>query len=172
MSCSIIEGYFLSCRDNVGGIKTIWITEFQNVSSYTESSGTISAITQAASTKFWKYDLEKENGALEEEDIPSVENGTRFWQPTLTFTMKKLSAKNRNNIKLVGQNRIAAIVLLNSGEYKAIGFVNGLDMTSAKGTSGKAFGDLAGYAVTFTGKETVPIMDVNSSVITSMTQGQ
>lgn len=172
MACTIIEGHFLLCRDAVSGIKNIWITEFSNISSYTETSGTITAMSQAASTKFWKYDLEKENAILDEEDINSVENGTRFWQPTLSFSMRKLSAKNRNNIKLVGQNRIAAIVLTNNGDYKAVGFTNGLDLTTAKGSSGKAFGDMNGYSVTFTGKETAPIFDVSSSVISSMTQGQ
>lgn len=167
-----MEGHFLPCRDAISGIKTLWITEFANVTAYTDTSGTITAMTQAASTRFWKYDLEKENAMIDEDDVNSVENGTRFWQQVLSFTMRKLSAKNRNNIKLVGQNRLIAIVLTNNGDYKILGLTNGLDLTTGKGTSGKAFGDLNGYSLTFTGKETAPMFDVSSSVITGMTVGQ
>lgn len=172
MPCQIIEGFSLPCRDAVSGIKTLWITEFANVTAYTDTSGTITALTQAASTKFWKYDLEKENAMLDEDDVNSVENGTRFWTQTLSFTMRKLTAKNRNNIKLVGQNRIIAIVLTNNGDYKIAGIGNGMDLTTGKGSTGKAFGDLNGYSLSFVAKETAPIYDVNSSVISSMTQGQ
>ena len=59
MACAIVSGYALDCKDTVGGIKTVYITELANVSSVTENaSGYVTAITMSGSKKFFTYALE------------------------------------------------------------------------------------------------------------------
>ena len=46
MSCNLTSGIALGCRDNVGGLLTMWITDFTNIDSLTSKSGdTITAIS-------------------------------------------------------------------------------------------------------------------------------
>ena len=47
MSCAIVTGYTLDCKDAVAGIKNLYITEHANVTAVTENaSGFVTAITK------------------------------------------------------------------------------------------------------------------------------
>lgn len=165
MACNIVEGYAIACRDSIGGIKTVFATEFENVQSFTESSGVATAVTVISGTKFWSYNLEKENAEMTENETGSVENGTLFWEQTLTFTLKKLTAAQRNNMKILAQNRLVIIVLDNNGLYWVLGRHNGMDKVGTNDAkSGKALGDMSGYTLSFTGKETNPMYSFTGTV--------
>jgi hypothetical protein len=172
MACQIIEGSTIPCRDRVGGISELYLTEFANVTSTTNTSGTITAMTQAASTKFWKYSLEKENAAFTDNYQTSVENGTSWSEPELVFTLKGFTAKNKNNIRLVSQNAVVIIIKDNNGTYKMLGITNGMDLVTAPGVTGKMVNDFNGLTLTFKGKEPNYAPEVSSSVISSMNIGQ
>lgn len=165
MACNIVEGYAIACRDSIGGIKTVFATEFENVQSFTESSGVATAVTVIGGAKFWSYNLEKENAEMTENETGSVENGTLFWEQTLTFTLKKLTAAQRNNMKILAQNRLVIIVLDNNGLYWVLGRHNGMDKVGTNDAkSGKALGDMSGYTLSFTGKETNPMYSFTGTV--------
>ncbi len=47
MACAIVAGYSLDCKDTVGGIKSLFITEQANITAVTENaSGYVTAITK------------------------------------------------------------------------------------------------------------------------------
>lgn len=167
--CNLITGEVIDCRNSVGGIATIYITELQNKLSITSSSGTITAFTLSSGKKFWTYEMEKENAEMTSNATISVENGTVFYESTVSFTLKKMSAQKRNNIEKLAQNRVMIIVKDNNGLYQLIGETNGADLTTAEGKTGKAFGDLNGYTLTFTAKEPNPNNIVTSSLLTTLT---
>jgi len=101
MPCTIIEGITLDCRQGAGGIKKLYLTEFANVSSITQSSGAVTAITMASGKKFWTVEVELEDAQLNEDATVSIENGTTFYAQTLTFSVYKMTAKNRNIVRLL-----------------------------------------------------------------------
>ena len=153
MSCNLIQGNEINCRDSVGGVEAIYIANFSNVQSYTASSGVVSAITMVPGTRFYTFQLEKENATYENKMNGSLENGTTFFDSTLTFTMKKLSASMKNSIKTLGQSRLVVIVKDNNGVYFVMGLTKGADCLESTMTSGKAYGDMNGATMTITGKE-------------------
>jgi exosome complex RNA-binding protein Rrp4 len=165
MPCSTINGYEIDCRDSVAGIKEIYLAEYNNIASYTESSGVCTAISMVGATKFFTYQMEKENAEFMDNGTGSVENGTLFYAQELKFTMKKLSAAKRNTVKLLAQNRLVAIVLDQNGLYWILGRHNGLDLLTYSAKSGKAMGDLNGYELTLTGKETNPVYSFTGSLV-------
>jgi len=57
MPCALSQGYNLDCRFNFGGVREIYVIEFENVTAITESAGVISAITKASTKTFKKYNL-------------------------------------------------------------------------------------------------------------------
>jgi len=153
MACEIVEGNTINCRDSVGGVKEIYIANFSNVNSTTTTSGVCTDISMAASDKFYTFQVAKENATYTNNPITSVENGSLFWESTLTFTMKKMSASQKNSVKVLAQSRLMIIVLDNNGVYWLMGETRGVDLTEGSIASGQAFGDLSGSTITFTGKE-------------------
>lgn len=167
-NCVIIEGISLDCKGVAGGIDTIYLAEFENVSSITASSGIVSGITMVAGKKFFEYKVRPENATFTQEQTFSKENQSYFSAQTLTFDIFKMSAKNRNIIKLLVQNRILAIVKSTEGTYWLLGETRGMDVTTVSESTGKAMGDKNGYSLTLTGKEPLPANKVNSGVISGI----
>lgn len=170
MACNIVQGNEVLCRDAVGGVQEVYITEFSNVpqANITATSGVITAMTCSSGKKFFTFQLEKENATYNNDFVTSVENGSLFYQSTLTFTMKKMSASMKNSLKVLAQNRLMIIVKDNNGVYWVMGRERGVDATDIKLTSGKAFGDMSGSTITFTGKEPDFDNQLTSNLITAL----
>jgi len=170
MACDIVQGYEILCRDSVGGIKEVYITEFENVpqANITAASGVISAISCNSGTKFYTYQLERENAQYDNNQVGSLENGTNFWESTLTFTMKKMSASMKNSLRVLSENRLMVIVKDANDVYWLMGQTRGVDLLSSTMTSGRAMGDLNGATLTFTGKEPAFDNQVTSSLISAL----
>ena len=168
MACLITEGVSLDCRQGSGGIDKIYLTEWANVASITSSSGTITAISMNSGKKFWEVQVEMEDAAFTEDATISIENGTTFYAQALTFSVYKMTAKNRNIVRLLTQNRLAVIVKDMDGVYRLAGETRAMHLTAAAGATGKASGDKNGYNITLTGKEPLPSNKVNSGVISGI----
>lgn len=171
MACIIIEGREIDCRDSVGGVAEIYVTEFANVpqANITASSGSISAMTCSTGKKFWTFQMEKGNAQFDQKVTSSLENGTLYYEQTLTFNFKKMSASKRNDIHTLAQNRLIFIVKDNNGLFQVLGQTGGMDIGDSTGTTGKAFGDLNGYTLTFTGMEANPASFVSQAIVSVLT---
>ena len=170
MSCALTQGYTLGCRDSVGGIKEVRFIEFANVTGVAVTSGNVvSGISTSGSTKFWKYDLTKQTSQFTETVNPSMENGTIFYQQDLQIILNKMTAALRNELRLLGQNRLMAIVTTRNDQYWLLGSRNGLELSAGTGQSGTAFGDRNGYDLTFTAMEEIPMLNVQSGIIAALT---
>jgi len=168
MACNLTQGSVIACRDSIGGISEVLVTGLDNKQSITASSGIITAFTLNTGKQFWRYSLEKENGSFEEKPTVSQENGTLFYEQTVTFNLKKLGVSYRDELHILAQQRLMIIVKDNNGVYWLIGEANGADMTDGTGTSGKAFGDMSGYTLSFLGKEAARAQSVTASLLTAL----
>lgn len=169
MPCALTQGYSLGCRDSAGGIKSVYFIEFENVSGITESAGTVSAIAKANGGRFYKYNLQRATGSWEEAYNDSAENGTVFHTQTLTVILNKMQASTSQEIKLLSQNRLLAVVEDRNGKYWLLGDENGLQRNGGSATSGTAMGDRNGYTLTFTTENVDPAPEVNSGIISGLT---
>ena len=168
MACALTQNYTLGCRDTAGGIKTLYLIEFDNVSGITESAGTASAISKANNGRFWRYDLTLNTGEWNEEYNDSRENGTSFHKQNLDFVLNKMQASWSQEIKLLAQNRIIAVVADFGSKYWLLGQENGLMREGGKGGSGKAKGDRNGYELKFTSEQVNPALEVTSGIIAGL----
>ena len=170
MSCALTQGYTLGCRDSVGGIKEVRFIEFANVTGVAVTSGNVvSGITTTGSSKFWKYDLTKQTSQFTETINADQPNGTIHYQQDLQIVLNKMTAALRNELRLLGQNRLMAIVLDRNGVYWLLGSLNGLELSAGTAQTGTAFGDRNGYDITFTAMEEQPMREVQSSIIAALT---
>ena len=171
MACAIINGIQHDCLDALGGVSEIYITEWANVpqANITSASGAISAMTCSTGKKFWIFSLEKEESDFKQNAVKSVENNSIYFEQTLTFPMKKMSAANRNALHLLLKNRLMVIVKDSNGSYQLMGEVNAAHVTAAEGGTGKMLGDKNGYAITIVGKEPNPANFVASNLLATLT---
>ncbi len=169
MACALTTGYTLSCRDSAGGIKSVYFIEFDNVSGITESAGTATAISKANNGRFYKYNLQRGTSNFEEAYNDSAENGTSFHVQTLNIVLNKMQAATSQEIKLLAQNRLIAVVEDRNGKYWLLGQENGLERSGGSAASGTAMGDRNGYTLAFTSDNKNPALEVSSGIISVLT---
>jgi hypothetical protein len=168
MSCSLTTGYALGCRDSVGGIKTIYVQGWNATGTVnTNGSGTVTGFT-GFSSGFYEYDLTKATSSMTETLNASIENGSIFYTPEVTFTINKLQVAVRNELRLLARNRLLVIVQDNNNRYWVLGAANGLEATAGTAGSGTAFGDRSGYEMTLTGMEPDPMLLIVSTTFTPL----
>lgn len=170
MACTIINGREIDCRDSLGGVAEIYITEWANVpqANITASSGVITAMSCSSGKKFFTFQLEKENGMFTDKPVVSVENGTLYYEQSVTFSVKKRSSAFNNALNILAKNRLMVIVKDSNGLISLIGQVNGADLTESDSTTGKAFGDMNGYNLTITAKEPAPANSLNQTILNTL----
>lgn len=169
MSCNIANGRLEACKDSVSGLDAIYIINYGTYNPDDNSLGgdvTYNATDTdmidliANVPTVYKYEL-KGGNAFEEAIQSSRENGTTFFEQTLTIQLKHKDAATHKTIKLLAYGRPNIIVRTRSNQFFIAGLQRGMDVTAGKVSSGTALGDFNGYELTFTGQENVPANFLN-----------
>ena len=167
-TCDLTAGYSKPCRDNTGGIKYIQVVELTNVSTYTEASGEISAITLANGTRMWKWDLEPDLSNAQAVLTASRENGTIYSAQTVNITLNDNRKETRNQIMLLAKNDLFVIVAHVNGDFEAFGVDNGMTLATSTQDSGTAKADRNGNVIALTGMEKEQPYKVASGIIAGL----
>lgn len=167
MACDITSGFSLACRDNVGGIKNVYILS-GSVSTITASSGAISDLN--GSGVFYKFELTRNTGDFTETPTISLENGTVFYSQVVNIALHKLQASIRNQVKVLAQNPDLKLVIEtnngsddNVGQFFYVGRYRGATMTGGTGQTGTALSDANQYSMTFEAQEPYPAEEITTS---------
>lgn len=170
MACAIVSGYALDCKDTVGGIKKIYITELANITNVAETaSGLVSAITRSGSSKYFTYALEARGGNDFAQNIQAdAAAGTVAYEQTITANFVKLQWETQIKLELLIKNRLSVIVETKDGSYFLFGKVDGMEVTGGSANSGKAMNEFQGYALTFSGQEKALANEVDSTIIAAL----
>ena len=167
MACIIADGYALGCRDNIGGIQSVFIGNFDTTQNYTfDVDNQIDSVLLAAvpgSLTYYTFEQENETGEFKETAAISNENGTVFYEQTVSLTLHKATAAVKNKLKLLAQGNLSLIVLDQSGVYHLVGMQNGVRVSAIDGGVGKAYGDMNGYTVSFMAKEPQPAVIIDQA---------
>jgi len=180
MSCDILSGFTLGCRDNTGGIKALYILGPKAATptvaptfavTSTDADGVIDGITGDGT--FYQFQLFRQTSNYAEEITATPENGTVFYNQTCQAVFFKMKQAVRNQINTLAQNPNLVIVVETNngatddavagrgvGRFFLMGQNNGSQLLTGTGQSGTAFGDLNGYNLTFTGQEPFPASEL------------
>lgn len=166
MACDLSLGRKEPCKDNVGGITALYFINFiEGLDTSTKTTFDSDEIITGFSSAItlYKYEVKGANG-LEEANENSRENGTAFWTQTITAGLKKLSATDRKELKLMAWGRPQIIVEDYNGNFLLCGIQNGCEVSVSPQT-GAAMGDMSGYAISAVGTEKEPAFFVSASII-------
>lgn len=164
MSCAITAGYSIACRDGVGGIDAVYITEFANVT-FTEAAGAVTAIAKGTGKRYWKFEIPTKSSATAHSNpVGSVENGSFFYEQGVDFPINKRDATTRNIVATLGKSKCSIITKGKDGVYTLYGKAYGLYLGSSTGMVGAAAGDANGYVLKFEGVELDDIQIVDPAI--------
>lgn len=169
MPCSLTQGYNLDCRFNFGGIKEIYVIEFENVSAITEVAGVITVITKVATKTFKKYNLIAHTAEADEAYAGNREMGTLANKQTIKFPINKMTTSVRNELMLLAQNRLIFVYVDENGTGWMYGREYGLMMDSFSAKTGKLLADRNGYELSFSGDEKNMAYEVNATALGTLT---
>ena len=167
MACVLTKGRNVPCKSGVGGLKSVYFTDFGDLGAITIAGFEITAI--AGSPTLYQFDL-KGNSTFETTVTSSRENGTTFYESTLTLNFTFQDRDTQEEIRLLSIARphiwVEAYSGLAGSSYYLMGKVNGCELTTGTFSNGAAMGDLNGYSLTFTAQEmAAPDFTVEAVVI-------
>lgn len=167
-NCALTQDYNFGCAVGTGGTKEIWLMELGNVASFTESSGTLTAITKTTGSIFRKYQLVQETANFQEDIVGNRQNGTIYYDQKGTIVLNKQSVAVRNEILLLAMNLLVIVMHDNNDTYRLLGRQFGLRLDTGSAATGTAWGDRNGYTLNFDGKEPQLAPFVDPAVIATL----
>lgn len=168
MSCSITKGRTEPCKNTLGGLKAVYLANFDEADgAFTVTDSQVTAI-DAGLTTVYKFDLSAEANTFDQAIVGSRENGTRVNTQTLTVALKKQDVLTHAEINKLIAGRPVAIVRDNNDNYHVVGITEGMETTGSTIGTGGAKGDFNGYNLTLSAQENeiAPLLD--SATITAL----
>lgn len=170
MACSLtLNGRGVGCKDALGGIKRIFVAEF-NPDEYvfdaiadgsgSTTAGEVPGVTLAASVtgpiSFKTYDMTRASGSLNQTITSDLTAGTVFFDQVCSVTFNKQAPSDIAEISNLVKGRMAVIVQDNNDNYFIMGLRNGVEVTGGTAQTGTAAGDQNGFTIEFSAQEVGP----------------
>ena len=166
MACDIIDtGRTEACKDGVGGIRNLYVANFDSTiydTATIDVDGVITALASAVDV--YKFEVRGDSNTFDESNENSRDAGTSFWTQSGTFALKKQDAPSQQMLKLLSYGRPHIIIEDYNGNFRIAGYQNGCEV-SVGTTTGGAMGDMNGYNLTFEGKEKSPALFIDSAIM-------
>lgn len=156
MACDLSLGRLEPCKDSVGGLKAIYFVNFGDIASWTPdlvNTDVIDAVTGSPSA--YKYEIKGASSFTQNIQSDRL-TGTTAFEQVLEVTLKKLTAADHKELKLLSYGRPHVIVEDYNGNFFLAGLEHGMEVTGGTIVTGAAMNELSGYTLTLTGMERVP----------------
>ena len=150
-NCELSIGFDLDCKDGVGGVKRIVLTEwYSDFPQEITLDGTEVITALPANTDLYTYELPTQTASFEETINFNRDAGTIFYTQTVNVMLQKLSSAKRLELQSVATTRVVVFIQDANDNWWAVGVENGADLSTATGATGTVFGDAHGYTLAFT----------------------
>ena len=163
MACDLTRGRLIDCKDQVGGLKDIYICKGYNNNieqvaaisntEMTDAGFDVWSGQVAAKTIVFKYDLVQNLSSLTVNVNSDNANGTTFFEQTLAVTLQKIDHDMTNELRLMAYTRSQIFVQDSMDNVYLLGLVNGCHVTGGTVVTGTAKGDLTGYTISWAAQE-------------------
>lgn len=152
-----------TCTNGKGGIKSVLFFPVENYSGATVVANEITAITVSGET--FHYKLKSNLSSFTAPIQRSEENGTLWYEQSLSVVLNSDNKELRSALHLLAQNELCAMVEKADGVYVMLGYEEGLKVADANEyTSGVAKSDRNGHLIVLNGQENNEVRDVDATV--------
>lgn len=140
-----LTGIEVGCKDNMGGIKAVWISPFDGTITIDTTSDKVSDITGG---DFKKYTFRKQTGGMNSTLTVDDTVGTQYWTTELTLQFSKMETSKAVEINALTWTDTIVIVKDSNNKYWLLGYDNPVSTTASTAQTGTNYGDLNGYTLT------------------------
>jgi hypothetical protein len=169
MACvNFSGGIAKDCANNIGGLTKVYLTDFDNITSFTQSGGTVSSIIMASASFFYEFEFNRNSATFTEDLVKSVEAGSALFEQTLTLTIPRRDVSKRNTLGLLTQRDLAVIIKDSNGLFWYPGEIEGMYLSESTSTSGTAKADGSNYVLTLKGFEQDRCSGVTAGIVAAL----
>ena len=171
MSCSqVLNGIAADCQTNVGGIREIYIANYDDVSAVTldETSNMIKTITMVDTAKFKKYAFKKNTSSMTSTLNVDPANGINFVQTDLALVFAKQETVKRMEIAKLSLGELRVIVKDANGKYWFLGQEEFVSATAGTAETGTNRTDGNKYSITLTDYSASYPYEVDPTIIADL----
>jgi len=168
MACNMTSGYNdRTCTNGKGGIKSVLLFPVGNYSGATLTANEITALTVSGET--FHYKLKSNLSSYTAPIKRNEENGTLWYDHSLTMVLNSDNKELRSAIHLLAQNELCAMVEKADGTYVMLGFEEGLKVAdSNEYGSGVTKSDRNGHTIVLVGQENEEVPDVDATIASTL----
>ena len=179
MACELTRGRLVDCKDQIGGLKTIFFCAgySSNIRQHYTPNGTDPLQIDTAGFTGWsaygsptastmtlfKYDLRPNLSSMTINTNSDPATGTTFFEQTLSLSLQKLTVAETNELKLICYNRVQIFVQDMNDNVFLLGFDNGVDVSGGTIVTGAAKGDMSGYTIELRAEEKDPMFFIKKN---------
>lgn len=173
MACTqLLNGIAASCETNVGGIREVFIANYDDVTAVEvdSTSNMISTITMDTGKKFKQYFFKKNTSSLTSTLNVDPANGVNFVQSDLVLQFAKQETAKRMEIAKLSLGELRVIVKDANGKYWFLGQEEFVSATAGTAETGVNRTDGNRYNITLTDYSSSYPYEVDSSVIAGIVE--
>ena len=158
---AISSQYLQPCEQNTGGLSKIFISDVDNVSTFTLVGDEYTSVSMTDSNVFFKHEFEQDTATMREN--ASRESRSAVITHEVEFYLTKLSTVQRNAIQSIIDSSTCGVIVIAqdaNGQKWVIGYSESqlldrpLRMTSVEGTTSPAFADDNGSTIILASTDT------------------
>lgn len=153
----------------VGGIDYVLLSNYADISANINATTGLVSYSPSTNTAWTKFVPRKESSNFTETGVGTPATGITSYNQVLTLVFAYNQTTKRNQLKVMGQSELRAVVVDRNGTAWALGTTNGLDMTSSTTTTGTANGDMNGMTIVLSGNEPQPFAECPSTLLATIT---
>ena len=173
MACNLTRGRLVDCKDQIGGLKAIYICKgFNNNISAVATINTTEMTTagfatwsgqSGGATEVFKYDLVPNLSSMTVNINSDNANGTTFFTQTLAVTLQKIDHDTTNELRLMAYSRSQIFVQDSLDNVYLLGIDGGCYVTGGTVVTGTAKGDMSGYTIEWGAEEKNALIQLPAS---------
>ena len=165
MSCDLAAGILKGCKNNVGGVSSLYFLNFVE-DAFTVVAGEGTAINPLV-TAVYEYEIDGDTHNLVEDFVSSKDAGTSVNTQTLTAMLKGTSAAKSVQLNTLVYGKVIGVVKDRNGVYSVVGIDDGMDFNVNQAT-GAAKADMNGYTLTGVATTNALSPKLDAATVTAM----
>ncbi len=171
MACSqVLNGIAAACETNVGGIREVFIANYDDVEAVEVDASThmIDTITMASGKYFYQYNFKKNTSSMNSTLNVDPTAGVNFVQTDVALVFAKQETAKRMEVAKLALGELAVIVKDANAKYWFLGQEEFVSATAGTAETGTNRTDGNRYTITLTDYSSSYPYEVDPQIISSL----
>lgn len=165
-----LAGIQLDCSTSLGGIKRVYIANYNEVAEVTETEGKISGITMVDGKKFKKYQFRKQTGSMNSTLTVDETAGINYVSTEVSLVFTKMETAKRIEMSALAIGQLVVIVEDSNGMFWYLGYDDYVSASNGGANTGTAKGDQNAYTLTLKDESDTFPFEVEASAVAAVTE--